>query len=215
MNESATVVVLEPASPAVKRYQMLKLLAGIAGATAGFAWLGIFAVLFGPALGDWLKVNLPDQRWLQLWLVAAALVVTLEMVSLPPDFWSGYVVEHEYQLSNQTLRGWIWRRVKGWLVGGVLGWLLLSGLYAVLWATGDWWWLWATGGWLLATIVLGQLLPVPFVQTLSYELIGTTIVGTLALLMLNTLFSDRGRERRLFAVRRRVARRPTGMLKRR
>ena len=63
--------------------------------------------------------------------------------------------------------------------------------------------------------MLGQQLTVPFVQTLSYELIGTTVVGTLALLMLNSLFSDKGRQRRLFAVRRRVARRTPGMLKRR
>jgi rod shape-determining protein MreD len=63
--------------------------------------------------------------------------------------------------------------------------------------------------------MLGQVLPVPFVQTLSYKLIGTTVIGTLAILMLNNLLSDKGRQRRQFADRRRVARRSTGMLKRR
>src|SRR5262247_2487025 len=106
-------VELEPATPAVKRYQKLKLLAVVAGTVATLLWLVLFAVFFGPALGDWLKANLADQRWLQLWMTAAALVITLEAVSLPLDFWSSYLLEHEYQLSNQTLRGWIWRRVKG------------------------------------------------------------------------------------------------------
>lgn len=151
---------LEPAPPAVKRYQRLKLFAGIANTIASLVWLGLFAFIFGPALGEWLKENLADSRWLQLWLTGAALVATLELVSLPLDFWSSYVVEHKYQLSNQTLAAWIRQRVKMYLVGGVLGWLLLSGLYAVLWAAGDWWWLWATAGWLLVTLVLGQLLPV-------------------------------------------------------
>ncbi len=160
MSESTIPLDLEPASPSVKRYQKLKLLAGVIGTVATLLWLGVFATIFGPPLGQWLKEQLPEQRWLHLWLVAAALVVTLEMVSLPIDFWSSYMVEHEYQLSNQTLGAWIWRRVKGWLVGGVLGWLLVSGLYAVLWEAGDYWWLWATAGWLLVTIVLGQLLPI-------------------------------------------------------
>jgi STE24 endopeptidase len=69
-------------------------------------------------------------------------------------------VEHRYQLSNQTIGGWLWRRVKGYLVGGVLGLFLLSGLYALLWASGHLWWLWATVGWLVVTLVLGQLLPI-------------------------------------------------------
>lgn len=160
MNDPASNVELEPATPAVKRYQRLKLFATVANTIAGFIWLVVFALIFGPALGDWLKENITDSRWLQLWLTAAALVVTLELVSLPLDFWSSYMVEHEYQLSNQTLAAWLWQRAKMWLVAGVLGWLLLSGLYAVLWAAGDWWWLWATAGWLAATLVLGQLLPI-------------------------------------------------------
>jgi STE24 endopeptidase len=160
MQDTLPPLDLEPAPPSVKRYQKLKLLAGVGNTVAALLWLALCAFLFGPELGGWLKENLPEQRWLQLWIVAAALAVTLEMVSLPTDFWSSFRVEHEYQLSNQTLGAWIWRRVKGWLVGGPLGFLLISGLYAVLWATGEFWWLWATAGWLAVTLVLGRLLPI-------------------------------------------------------
>lgn len=55
----------------------------------------------------------------------------------------------------------------------------------------------------------------PFVQTLSYRLIGTTIVGTFVFYMLDSLFSVRATQQRQFAARRRVARRPTGPLRRR
>jgi len=55
--------------------------------------------------------------------------------------------------------------------------------------------------------LLAQPLPVPFVQTLSYKVIGTTVVGTLALLMLDNLWSNKSQQRRQFADRRRVARR--------
>jgi len=63
--------------------------------------------------------------------------------------------------------------------------------------------------------LLGQSLQVPFVQTISYRVVGTTIVGTLAILMLDNLLSDKARQRRLFADRRRVARRSSGIPKRR
>jgi len=55
----------------------------------------------------------------------------------------------------------------------------------------------------------------PLVQTLSYRLIGTTIVGTLGFYLLDSVFSARSNQRRQFATRRRVARRTTGSLRRR
>jgi len=45
-------------------------------------------------------------------------------------------------------------------VGGVLGLGMVSGLYAILWWAGEWWWLWATVGWLILTLLLGRLVPV-------------------------------------------------------
>jgi rod shape-determining protein MreD len=55
----------------------------------------------------------------------------------------------------------------------------------------------------------------PFVQTMSYKLIATTVVGTVALFLLDALVAERSSQRRQFATRRRVARRSTGPLRRR
>jgi len=63
--------------------------------------------------------------------------------------------------------------------------------------------------------LLGQPLLKPFMATISYRVIGTTIIGTLTILMLDNLLSDKARQRRLFADRRRVARRSSGIPKRR
>ena len=63
--------------------------------------------------------------------------------------------------------------------------------------------------------VLGYPPLVPFVQTMSYKLIATTVVGTLALFMLDALVAEKNAQRRQFATRRRVARRSTGPLRRR
>jgi rod shape-determining protein MreD len=62
---------------------------------------------------------------------------------------------------------------------------------------------------------LGRPPSVPFMQTISYNVIGTTIVGTLAFYLLDSLFTERARQRRTFASRRKGARRGPGALKRR
>jgi len=62
---------------------------------------------------------------------------------------------------------------------------------------------------------LGQPPTVPLVQTLSYKLIATTIVGTLVLYLLDSLFTERARQRRTFASRRKGARRGPSKLGRR
>jgi rod shape-determining protein MreD len=63
--------------------------------------------------------------------------------------------------------------------------------------------------------VLSLPLGKPVVQTLSYQVIGTTIIGTGILFLLDNVLSQKARQRRQFADRRRVARRSTGILKRR
>jgi len=54
---------------------------------------------------------------------------------------------------------------------------------------------------------LGTPLSAPFVQTMSYRLIGTTVVGTLSFYLLDSVFTERARQRRTFASRRKGARR--------
>jgi rod shape-determining protein MreD len=50
----------------------------------------------------------------------------------------------------------------------------------------------------------------PFVPTMSYRLIGTTVVGTLVFYLLDSVFTERARQRRTFASRRKGARRGPG-----
>jgi STE24 endopeptidase len=151
---------LEPTSADVKHYQKQKWLAVIGSTVLGLAYLTVLGLWLGPDLGRWLTSWLDGKDWLRLLSMAIILGVGLEILTLPIDFWSGFIVEHRHQLSNLSLGGWVWRRIKGYMVGGVIGLILLTGLYELLWLTGPWWWLWAAGGWLLVTLVLGRLVPV-------------------------------------------------------
>src|SRR3989440_2687470 len=59
----------------------------------------------------------------------------------------------------------------------------------------------------LAHQLFGQPPAAPFVATVAYKLIATTVVGTVLFYLLDPFFSERGRVRRQFAFRRRAARR--------
>src|SRR5262245_9600902 len=123
---------LEPTPPEVKRYQRRKLTASLGNLLLSLAFLLVMALAVGPALGEWLRAQFGDGPWLRLLVVAAVVGVGLELLTLPLAFYSGFVLEHRYQLSNQTLGKWVTRQLKGYLVAGVIGLPLLFGLYALL-----------------------------------------------------------------------------------
>lgn len=156
---AADIACLEPPSPEVKRYQRAKIAVKLVALGLNLLGLIVLAVMVGPSLEGWLLAGVTGE-WQQFILVAVLVGVVLEVLTLPLDFYAGYLLEHRYQLSTQTLRGWIVKRIKGYLVGGVLGLLLLAGLYALIWHSGPWWWLWAAFGFLGVTLVLGRLMPV-------------------------------------------------------
>src|SRR5215472_3227870 len=158
MNETLTE--LGQTLPEVKRYDRLKLTASIVSLVLTLIILALAAFLLGPYVDAWLSDHLGNNRWPRLVVIGFVYAAALEVLLLPIAYWSSFVLEHRFGLSNQTFARWVWKQVKGWLVGGPIGLVLLLGLYALLWFGGAWWWLWAAAGWLAATLVLGQLLPV-------------------------------------------------------
>jgi len=81
-------------------------------------------------------------------------------LDLPLSYYSGFVLPHRYDQSNQTLGGWVSDQAKGLLVGGLISGLLLEGVYWLLRAAPDLWWLWAGLAYLLFAVVLSNLAPV-------------------------------------------------------
>src|SRR5579875_3402815 len=102
------------------------------------------------------------------YMTVMAFAAGAELVGLPLSFYSGFVVEHRYQLSTQTPGGWIVKQLKMYALALAMGAPLIAGLYAILWTTPAYWWLVAAAGWLAVTVVLGQIFPV-FVVPLFYK----------------------------------------------
>src|SRR5262245_58059951 len=107
---------LEPAPPEVKRYQRQKLAARVVALLLSLAGLAGLALWAGPRLEPLLVGLVGESRWLRLVAVAVVTGLALEILTLPLSVWSGFVLEHRYGLSNQTLGAWVWRQIKGYLV---------------------------------------------------------------------------------------------------
>ncbi len=64
-----------------------------------------------------------------------------EVVGLPLGFYSGFVLERRYELSNESLGAWLLDRVKAFAIGVVLGGGSASLVYWCIRVSPERWWL--------------------------------------------------------------------------
>lgn len=155
-----------------KRYNNISLACTLADMAIDLAYLGLMAFVFARPLDRWLAGHpaLAGEFSLPRLIALFGVVMVLHMfVSLPLSFYSHYVVEHQFGLSNQTIRRW----VRNWSLSSVLtlalGVVLNVGLFWIIWHTGQYWWLIAAAAFFVVSIVLGQLAPV-VIMPLFYKI---------------------------------------------
>jgi STE24 endopeptidase len=111
------------------------------------------------ALRGWLAAISPNP-----WFLVAGFIAIFggvyAILTLPLDYYSGFVLPHRFGQSNQALKDWIIDQLKGLAVSAPIGLLLLELLYLALRVTGGLWWLWAAGGMLVFSVLLSNLAPV-------------------------------------------------------
>ena len=105
-------------------------------------------------------LSFTTNQWALVALFAAVFGGIYYLIDLPLSYYSGFVLPHRFDQSNQTIWGWVSDQVKGLLVSGILGLLLLEIVYALLRAFPQTWWLWAGGVLLFFTVLLSNLAPV-------------------------------------------------------
>jgi len=82
------------------------------------------------------------------------------VISFPLSFYSGFLLEHQYELSNQTLPAWFWEWAKKQLLSLAISIPLVLLLYTLIWNFESSWWILAWAGYALLSFVLGKLFPV-------------------------------------------------------
>jgi STE24 endopeptidase len=89
--------------------------------------------------------------------------VFLSGIALPVSFYTGYVYEHKYGLSRQSVGAWYGDWAKGILLAVLIGGLLGTGLYFVIRLT-PWWWLVGAIAYFLISAVFIRLAPTLFLK---------------------------------------------------
>jgi STE24 endopeptidase len=81
-------------------------------------------------------------------------------IQLPLDFLSGYLLEHRFGLSRQTLGGWAWDQLKSLLIGSIFGLTAVEAIYAILRSSPERWWIYCSLLFVAVFVVLTNLVPV-------------------------------------------------------
>lgn len=90
------------------------------------------------------------------------------LIDLPVSYYSGFVIEHRFQVSNLSFVGWIKENFKKSILSFVFSLLLLEGLYFLIRLQPEYWWFWAWAAYAAVSWIMGKLFPV-FIVPLFYK----------------------------------------------
>jgi Zn-dependent protease with chaperone function len=147
-------------SPEVRRYNRFHRWLSMADAVIGFALLVVLLVTgWTGKLRDWSYLGAGQHYFIAVFLYVLMFSVITKLLGAPFDF-VGFRLEHQYHLSNQKLRSWLWDECKGWLVNLVLGAIMVEIVYAVIRIAPQRWWIIAWAVFVGLFLLMAQLAPV-------------------------------------------------------
>jgi len=132
----------------------------------------VFAIGKNGGLSAWFV------RWIEgwspsVWVTVGAYglggLILSTSLFLPLKFYSGYILEHRYKLSVETVGGWFKDLFKSLGIEIVITLLMIEVVYALMRGTAQHWWLWAAACWILFAVVMSNLFPV-LILPLFYKL---------------------------------------------
>ena len=151
-----------------KRYNHLELACDLADKAIDLTFLAIMAFLVAPHIRGAMLHALPIDT---VRLVAYFLITTIlhAVVSFPLTYYSGHVVEHQFDLSKLTFAGWLGRYLKQLVLSMVFMSMMFVGLYWLIWIFEGWWWVVGAAAFFIVNVLIGQFLPV-LVLPLFYKI---------------------------------------------
>jgi len=142
-----------------KRYNNIKLVIGICEGIASFTLILLFVWLgYSKELENYLS-NYFSNQYLLFLVFLFVLGLAGSILSSPISYYTGFYLEHKYNLSNQTFWKWILEGIKGLLVSLVIGVPILLTFYFFLVYFGTIWWLSFAIIMFFISVVLAQIFP--------------------------------------------------------
>jgi STE24 endopeptidase len=87
-------------------------------------------------------------------------ILVSSVLTFPFSYYVGFVREHRYNLSTQTLPEWLNEQMIGFAIGLVIGSIFLTVLYVIIRAARNTWWVWGSAVAIVFAAVMSMLFPV-------------------------------------------------------
>ena len=147
-------------SPETRRYNSIRRWLGIADSLLG---LLLLLVLLATGWTRGLR-DIAYRAAFQHYALAVALYVLMllaigKLLGLGLDYYA-FRLEHDFHLSNQKFKAWVWDESKGFLVSAVLAAIVAEVVYFIIRQFPQYWWLLAWAVVLGMFVLLAQLAPV-------------------------------------------------------
>ena len=153
-----------------KKYNNTKLAIGIGKSIVSFIFLYLFISLgYSLKLQNYIQAY-TGNHYLVFILFVFAIGIFGSVLFMPINIYTGYYLEHKYNLSNQTFFKYFLENLKSMLVGLVIGIPILLLFFFVINQFADLWWLVFAAAMFLVSVVLSQLFPI-LIMPIFYKVI--------------------------------------------
>ena len=153
-----------------KKYNNTKLAIGIGKTIISFFLLYLFIDLgFSLVLQNYIQ-TFTENPYLIFIIFVFVIGIFSSVLFMPINIYTGFYLEHKYNLSNQTFFKYFIENVKSMLVGLVIGIPILLLFFYVINQFGGFWWLIFASAMFLISVVLSQIFPI-LIMPIFYKII--------------------------------------------
>lgn len=124
------------------------------------AVLVLFIAAGIPSYIGYLSLSASPSVYIGLLLFSLFVSIVYYLVTLPVTFYSGFILEHKYSLSNQKLKDWVIRESKKGVVSFVIAVPLVFSLYGFLKYSPLYWWAYTALLWFFISIIIAKFAPI-------------------------------------------------------
>lgn len=143
-----------------KKYNNTKLFIGITKGIFSFILLFLFVMLgYSLRLEEFIRFH-TQNNYLVFIIYVFAIGIFSSILFAPVNFYTGFYLEHKYNLSNQTFKKYVLENLKSMMVGLIIGVPILLLFFFVLNQFEDLWWLVFASAMFLISVVLSQIFPI-------------------------------------------------------
>lgn len=146
-----------PTSPEAKRYQRIKIRLFLINLAFSLTAL-LIIILSGFSV--WLKRTLSNAAANNMALNGLYLIglsLMLYVAGFPLEFYEGFVLEHQFKLSNQSLADYLKDNFKKSIISLIIALIAIEVLYLFLARFTSFWWILAAAGWFFFTVILSKI----------------------------------------------------------